>query len=53
MVRTTEGTGLGLSIVKEILSLHKVKFGVESTLNQGTTFWFEMPFVKIEKDTAI
>lgn len=50
MIRTTEGTGLGLSIVKEILSLHKVKFGVDSTLNEGTTFWFEMPFIKTEKD---
>ena len=44
------GTGLGLSIVKEILTLHKVDFGVDSTVGQGTTFWFELPYVKAEKN---
>lgn len=51
MVRSTEGTGLGLSIVKEILTLHKADFGVDSTLGKGSTFWFEMPFVKFEKQS--
>jgi len=41
-VRTTSGSGLGLSIVKEILQLHKSKFGVESKVGKGTTFWFEL-----------
>ncbi len=45
-VRQTEGTGLGLSIVKEILSLHKAAYGVESELGEGSTFWFEMDLVK-------
>lgn len=45
MVRTKTGTGLGLSIVKEILSLHKVRYGVNSELGKGTTFWFELPLV--------
>lgn len=44
-VRETSGTGLGLSIVKEILNLHNAKFGVESRLNKGAKFWFEMPHV--------
>ena len=35
------GTGLGLSITKAILKGHGFHFGVESTLGQGTTFWFE------------
>ena len=35
MVRATEGSGLGLSIVKEILTLHKVNYGVESTLGRN------------------
>ena len=50
MVRAAEGSGLGLSIVKEILTLHKVDFGVDSTVGEGTSFWFELPFVKVEKD---
>lgn len=50
MVRAAEGSGLGLAIVKEILSLHKVDFGVDSTVGKGTTFWFELNFVRIEKE---
>ena len=49
MVRASEGSGLGLSIVKEILSLHKSNFGVDSTVGNGTIFWFELNFVKAEK----
>ncbi len=49
MVRASEGSGLGLSIVKEILSLHKSAFGVDSTLGYGSTFWFDLPLVKSEK----
>ncbi|MDD2376159.1 MAG: HAMP domain-containing sensor histidine kinase [Clostridia bacterium] len=36
------GTGLGLSIVKNILELHKFKYGVDSKIGIGTTFWFEV-----------
>lgn len=45
MVRSTSGSGLGLSIVKEILSLHNADYGVDSTLGEGTTFWFELDIV--------
>lgn len=44
-VRQTSGTGLGLSIVKEILTLHKSEFGVESREHEGTKFWFEVPWI--------
>ena len=49
-VRTTTGTGLGLSIVKEILTLHHAEYGVHSKLGKGTTFWFELPLMKKERD---
>lgn len=45
-VRPTEGSGLGLSIVKEIMTLHKCQYGVESKVGKGSTFWFEMEEVK-------
>lgn len=45
-VRPTEGSGLGLSIVKEILTLHKANYGVNSKVGKGSTFWFEMDVVK-------
>lgn len=40
--RNVYGTGLGLSIVKNILVKHKFQYGVESTINKGTIFWFEI-----------
>lgn len=45
LVRSTSGSGLGLSIVKEILSLHKAHYGVNSTVGKGTTFWFELELI--------
>jgi signal transduction histidine kinase len=41
-LRSAKGTGLGLSIVKEILTLHGAKFGVDSEPGKGSTFWFEI-----------
>lgn len=35
------GTGLGLSITKAILQGHGFRFGVNSTLGEGTVFWFQ------------
>lgn len=40
--RAVMGTGLGLSIVKNILKLHDARYGVESRLGEGSTFWFEL-----------
>ena len=38
--RNVVGTGLGLSIVQNILVKHNFKYGVESTKNKGTKFYF-------------
>jgi len=40
--RSVAGSGLGLSIVREILELHGARYGVNSTLGEGSTFWFEL-----------
>ena len=45
-VRETSGTGLGLSIVKEILKLHDARYGVDSEVGKGSTFWFALPLTK-------
>lgn len=42
--RNVQGTGLGLSIASAILKNHHARYGVESTLHQGSTFWFELPY---------
>ena len=37
-----QGTGLGLSITKAIFQQHGFRFGVQSIVGKGTTFWFIM-----------
>lgn len=44
-----QGTGLGLSITKAIFEVSGFTYGIESTLGQGSTFWFEAPLVKQNK----
>ena len=46
--RPVKGTGLGLNIVKVILQNHSFDFGVDSTPNQGSTFWVDFPAVPAE-----
>ena len=42
-VRGVMGSGLGLSIVKNIFELHGARYGIESRVGEGSTFWFELP----------
>jgi signal transduction histidine kinase len=43
--RAVVGTGLGLSIVKGILESHGARYGVESRVGEGSTFWFELDVI--------
>ena len=40
--RSTEGTGLGLAITKKIMDAHHCNILVQSELNKGTTFTFDL-----------
>lgn len=46
----TDSTGLGLSIVKEIMLIHDAKYGVDSKVGRGSTFWFEIAAYQAEEE---
>ncbi|MCR4951221.1 MAG: HAMP domain-containing histidine kinase [Solobacterium sp.] len=48
-VRVSSGSGIGLAIAKEILDLHHCGYGVESKVDQGSTFWFSLPLQERER----
>ena len=41
--RAKMGSGIGLSIVKNVLEQHGFKYGADSEVGKGSTFWFEAP----------
>ncbi len=41
--RTVGGTGLGLAISKKIIEAHQGEMGVESSLGEGSIFYFTLP----------
>ncbi len=43
--RSFGGTGLGTTISRELVDLMNGEIGVESVVDVGTTFWFEIPFI--------
>jgi signal transduction histidine kinase len=45
--RRYPGTGLGLAIAKAIIEGHGGRIGVKSRLNEGATFVFTLPKIKV------
>ena len=39
----TEGSGLGLVVVKKLLDAMGGRIGIDSKVNEGSSFWFELP----------
>ncbi|MGL5345752.1 MAG: ATP-binding protein [Peptostreptococcaceae bacterium] len=46
--RRCEGSGIGLSLVKALVELHDGKIDVNSEVNKGTEFIFEIPITLVE-----
>jgi len=44
VARSHGGTGLGTTICKHLVELMGGEIGIQSTLDMGTTFWFDIPF---------
>lgn len=44
------GTGIGLAIVKRGIERMGGRYGLESELSKGSTFWIELPFYETKND---
>jgi PAS domain S-box-containing protein len=47
-----EGSGLGLTVVKKLITAMDGRIGIESTPNEGSTFWIELPQIESQLETA-
>lgn len=51
--RNIEGSGLGLSISKQLIELMHGKIWMESVYGSGSTFFFDLPQIVIQKEPSI
>ena len=50
--RRCEGSGIGLSLVKSLVEMHGGSISVNSKINEGSEFKFELPNKKVIEDKA-